>query len=91
MQAFLNIQARLHYKEPVETKITKKEISIEDRVRKIRDYLKIKKRVFFEELFDVPTKEYIIATFLAILEMSKAREIRLFQERNFKQIEVESV
>ena len=89
--AFLNIQARLHYKEPVETKITKKEISIEDRVRKIRDYLKIKKRVFFEELFDVPTKEYIIATFLAILEMSKAKEIRLFQERNFKQIEVESV
>ena len=68
-----------------------KEISIEDRVRKIRDYLKIKKRVFFEELFDVPTKEYIIATFLAILEMSKAKEIRLFQEKNFKQIEVESV
>ena len=91
VEAFLNIQARLHYKEPVETKITKKEISIEDRVRKIRDYLKIKKRVFFEELFDVPTKEYIIATFLAILEMSKAKEIRLFQERNFKQIEVESV
>ncbi len=91
VEAFLNIQARLHYKEPVETKITKKEISIEDRVRKIRDYLKIKKRVFFEELFDVPTKEYIIATFLAILEMSKAKEIRLFQEKNFKQIEVESV
>ena len=75
----------------METKITKKEISIQDRVVKIRDYLKIKGRVFFEELFDVPTKEYIIATFLALLEMTKANEIRLFQEQNWGQIEVESV
>ncbi len=91
LAALKNVEMRLHYKEPVETRMTKREISIHDRVVKIRDYLKGKKRVFFEELFDVPSKEYIIATFLAILEMTKEKEIRLFQEKNFKQIEVESL
>ncbi len=91
LEAFLQVQERLHYKEPLETKITKREISIHSRVLQIRNYLKEKKHVFFEDLFEVPTKEYIIATFLAILEMSKAKEIRLFQQGNFKQIEVESI
>lgn len=91
VKALMNIEDRMHYKEPVETKITKKEISIKDRVIKIRDYLSIKKRCYFEELFDNPSKDYIIATFLAILEMSKASEIRLFQENNFHQIEVEAI
>ncbi len=91
VNAFLNLQKRIHYKEPLETKITKKEISIEERVTKIRDYLKVKKHLFFEELFEVPRKDYVIATFLAILEMSKSKEIRIFQESNFHRIEVESL
>lgn len=90
VNSLLNIEERIHYKEPIETKITRKEISVGDRVIKIRDFLKIKKRVYFEELFEVPSKDYIIATFLAILEMSKSSEIRLFQEENFKRIEVEA-
>lgn len=91
VNAFLNLEARIHYKEPVETKITKKEISVGDRVIRIRDVLKFRKRCFFEELFEIPTHEYMIATFLAILEMSKGKELRLFQEENFKKIEVEVV
>jgi len=91
VNALKNIEERLHYKEPVETKITRKEISVADRVTRIRDYLQIKKHCFFEELFDVPSKDYVIATFLAILEMSKFREIRLFQKQNFESIEVEMI
>ncbi len=91
VQALLNIEARIHYKEPVETKITRKEISVGDRVNRIRDYLKIKRRCHFEELFEIPKRDYIIATFLAILEMSKAMELRIFQEENFNQIEVEAL
>lgn len=88
-EAFLNLEKRLHYKEPVETRITRKEISIKDQVLRIRYILKEKKRCYFEELFEFSSKDYIIATFLAILEMSKKREINLFQNDNFKQIEVE--
>lgn len=91
LKALMNIEARIHYKEPVETKITKKEISVTERVEKIRDYLKIKKRCHFEELFEIPRRDYIIATFLAILEMSKDKELHIFQDENFKRIEVEAL
>ena len=40
----------------------------------------------FFELFPIVTKEYIVATFLAILEMAKNREIRIIQEDNFDDI-----
>ncbi len=91
MEALLNIEKRLHYKEPIETKITRKEISIKEQVLRIRNILKQRKQIPFEELFEIKSKEYIIAAFLAILEMSKHKEIRLFQKENFKQIEVEGL
>lgn len=91
VKAFLQIQERLHYKEPVETRITKKEISVKDRVYYIRDILKRKKYCNFEELFESVTKEYVIATFLAVLEMCKAKEVRLLQKENFDSLVVEGV
>lgn len=89
LKALQNVQIRLHYKEPLDTKITRKEISVKKQVLKIRSILQIRKSCLFEELFDVPSKDYIIATFLAILEMSKSKEIKLFQKENFESIEVE--
>lgn len=91
VKAFLQIQERLHYKEPVETRITKKEISVKDRVYYIRDILKTKKYCNFEELFEIVTTEYVIATFLAILEMCKAKEVRLLQKENFDSLVVEGI
>jgi len=91
MKALLDIEKRMHYKEPVDTKITRKEISVKDRVLKIRDFLQVKKHCYFEELFEIPRLDYVIATFLAILEMSKASEILVFQDENFKRIEVEAL
>ena len=40
----------------------------------------------FFELFPIMTKEYVVATFLAILEMAKSREIKITQEENFDDI-----
>ena len=45
-----------------------------------------KGRVSFFELFPVVSKEYIIATFLAILEMAKMKELVIKQENNFDNI-----
>lgn len=91
VNAFLNLQARLHYLEPVHTKITKKEISVESRRNKIRLVLKNAPKVKFEELFEVFNKEYVVVTFLALLDMSKNGEIEVTQENNFATIWVESV
>ncbi len=56
----------------------------------IKERLAQEKRVDFFDLFEEKTKEYLIVTFLAILEMNKNDEVHLIQERNFDRIFVES-
>ena len=73
---------------PISTKITKKEISVSDRTKDIRSLLHKKKKMSFFELFDVKTKEYVVVTFLSILEMAKFGEISIVQENNFNEITV---
>lgn len=90
LQAFLGLQERIHFHEPVNTKITRKEISIDSRRIRIRNILQEKKKVTFDELFEIRTKDYIVVTFLALLDMIKNQEIIVRQENNFEQIWIES-
>ena len=53
---------------------------------KKRKVLKKKKKVNFLELFDVLNKEYVVVTFLAILEMAKQNELRISQEIEYGDI-----
>ena len=73
---------------PLETKIARKEILVTDRTNEIRSLLKKKKKVSFFDLFEVKTKEYVVVTFLSILEMAKKGEIVITQENNFNNITV---
>lgn len=87
--AFLAYQERLNYQKPLTTKITRKEISVEDRIGSIKEILRTRKKVNFVELFTEMTREYVVVTFLAILQMAKNLEIQLTQEENFSNIMVE--
>ena len=71
---------------PLNTKVTVNEISVSSRRHDIKRLLKNKKRISFFELFPVASKEYIVATFLAILEMAKSKELIIKQENNFDDI-----
>ena len=86
IEAFNELMKRKELDKPLATKITKKELSVSERVSKIRGILKRKKKVNFEELFEVATKEEVIVSFLSILEMVKKNEIVLMQEKNFNSI-----
>ena len=77
---------RKELEKPISTKITKKEISVQDRTRDIRNILSKKKKVSFFDLFEIKTKEYVVVTFLSILEMAKFGEIEIIQENNFNNI-----
>ncbi len=90
INAFLSYQERINYLKPVHTKITKKEINVEDRIVSIKEKLHQKKKMDFLELFDTVTKEYVVVTFLAILQMNKNNEINIYQEKNFENILIES-
>ena len=91
MLAFQKFLNRKELEKPLQTTVTKKEITVEERRKRIRDILSKKKRVVFFELFEVITREYIVVTFLAILEMAKKQELLIKQENDFSQIMIEVV
>lgn len=87
MQEFLE---RRKYSKPLSTKITKKELSVEKRTYEIRNILAKHKKVDFFDLFTELTKDYIVVTFLSVLEMTKNKEINIKQEENFSNIIIEA-
>ncbi len=86
LNALKNYFARKKDSKPLKTKVTVNEISVSSRRHDIRNVLKSKGRVNFFELFPIVTKEYVVATFLAILEMAKSKELVIKQEDNFGDI-----
>lgn len=91
LDAFKNLLERQQFNKPVSTKIARKELSVKERVVKIRSILKEKKKVNFIELFDDFSKPYVVVTFLSVLEMAKNKEITLKQDNNFSDIYLERV
>ena len=90
LNAFLEYKKRLEKEKPLETKITRKELSVKERITHIRNILKTRKKLEFTELFESFRKDYVVVTFLSILNMSKNNEIMLTQKDNFSPIMIES-
>lgn len=86
MQAFQKFLERKEDEKPLNTKITKKEYSISVRSKEIKNVLLKRKKVNFEELFEIVTKEYVVVTFLSILTMAKRGELLITQTDNFSNI-----
>lgn len=89
LNAYNEYLKRKKLERPLKTKITKKEISIDDQIKSIRKILNNKRKIEFFELFDEFSKEDIVVTFLSILEMTKNDEITLLQNDNFSPIIIE--
>ena len=86
VNAFKKFLERVELEKPINTKVTRKEISVDDEIKNIKKKLVKNKKINFFELFEVKTKEYIVVTFLAILEMAKKKELRIIQDENFDNI-----
>lgn len=91
LDAFQKLLERQQFNKPLNTKIARKELSVKERVAKIRDILKVNKRISFVSLFDDFSKPYVVVTFLSVLEMTKNREINIKQDNNFSDIYLERV
>ena len=89
IHAFLAYKERINYQKPINTKITRKELSVEESMKSIKKKIEKHTKVNFIDLFEEVTKEYMIVTFLAVLQMSKNDEIFIYQEKNFDNIIVE--
>lgn len=91
ISAFQKYYQRKLDSRPLKTKVTVNEISVSSRRHDIKRLLKNKKRISFFELFPVVSKEYIVATFLAVLEMAKSRELVIKQDKAFDEIVCEVI
>lgn len=86
MEAFKKFLERKEEEKPLHTTVTTKEYSVKERSREIRSLLKSKKKVKFEELFEIRKKDYVVVTFLSILSMCKKQELEITQTGNFDEI-----
>ena len=91
MKAMQKMYQRKMLSRPLDTHISKKEISIEQRSDQIRNYFKVRvnKRVKLDELFDRGDRYYFIVTFLSILVLANDKEVEIIQEGLFDDIYVE--
>lgn len=86
INAFNNFLNRQELDKPLNTKIASREYSVDKRNVEIKGILKKKKRVEFFELFDKLEKDYIVVTFLSILDLAKKQELEIVQDKNFNNI-----
>lgn len=65
--------------------------TLEEKIQYLRDLLRRKKEIEFMELIKTfANKEELIATFLALMELCRQREIKLSQKKNFEEIYITS-
>lgn len=86
IKAFMNLKEKQMLEKPLNTVITKKEYSIDVRSKDILNRLKTKKQIKFIDLFDVYAKDYVVVTFLSILDLAKKGNITIKQDRNLDEI-----
>lgn len=90
VNAFSKLLERKEFEKPLNTKITNKEYSVNERSNEIRSILKTRKKVEFAELFEIYTKDYLVVTFLSILDLAKKQELLINQDNNFNKIYLEA-
>ncbi len=86
--ALQKLLKRKKAQQPIQTRITRQEVSIEQRMSEIiQDLTSFKGRRNFFELFEGDVgKGNVVVTFLAVLELMKTKQIFVEQERNFENI-----
>lgn len=91
VKALNKFLSKKELEKPLNTKITSKEYSVTKRSEEILNVLKIRKKMYFEELFEVYNKSSIVVTFLALLDLVKKSSIKIKQDNNFESISLEGV
>ena len=89
------IRRKKDMEDPVRSKfgkIHREKYRVEDRITEIRKMVKGMRRIHFRTLLDIqPSREKVIVTFLAVLELMKMGEIAVSQEENFSEIYLDSI
>lgn len=88
IKAMQRVMQRRALLQPLESKIARVEISIDERTEQIRNYFSRhrNKTIDFEDLFDEGDRYFAIVTFLSVLVLVKNNELIISQDGNFEKI-----
>ncbi len=90
VEAFQRVLARAKVK--ISHEVVADRISITDRIHQLYDKLSVARRAEFDQLFDIEgevTRFDLVVTFLAVLEMTRLRMMRLYQVEPLGPLHVE--
>lgn len=90
MAALQKLIRRKTLTEPKTQKIYRENISVQSVMDTVLARLTTKGEYHFAELYDSHSKEQMVATFLAVLELMKTRQIYCKQEENFTDFKIYS-
>ncbi|WP_156289276.1 segregation/condensation protein A [Oceanobacillus salinisoli] len=83
---------RKKWEEPLDTKVSRAEIPIEQRMTDVLQMVKKAEHgIAFDQLFPYPSRTHIVVTFIALLELMKVREVYCKQEQHFDTLYVFSM
>lgn len=90
LSAFQNVMAKMG-KESIH-EVFEQVISIEDKMTEIKLMLVEKRKIAFSSLFQTGwTRNLLIATFLAVLEIVRSKDARVVQDKHFGEIVIEKI
>ncbi|MCL1951023.1 MAG: segregation/condensation protein A [Turicibacter sp.] len=88
--AFEKLLRRQKLSKPLQTTIVSQKITVEERMLSLSIQLKYKKRVAFNDLFDTFDRDYVVTTFLALLELVKGSTVTISQDDYYESIYISS-
>jgi segregation and condensation protein A len=89
LSAFQKLMRRKQLKKPLQTRITRQEVSVKAQMIMMVDVLKSRGgKAMFSDLFPYEDKSTLVLTFLTLLEMMKRQVVYVEQEANFEDLSV---
>ena len=87
LSAFNRVLRRYQLYRPIRTTIAQQTVTIEDRIEELHEYLGKHRYTTFEALYSLsPTREHVVVTFMALLELAKQNVLRIKQDHLFDAI-----
>jgi segregation and condensation protein A len=87
LKAFHDIVERFEAQRAME--LSFEEVTIEQKLAEVRRLLLVHDTILFSDFFkDLKSKRHLIVTFLALLELTRLREIWIYQKKNFEEIHI---
>ena len=77
------------YKDQIILEVERETVTLQDKLQELRGLLKLQKEFYFSVFFQRKlSRRHLVVTFVALLELVRVREVRLFQKGVFEDIRI---